>query len=34
MSEADEGENFESDEETPEVYELKDLCTLIGSKKE
>ena len=33
MSETDEGENFESDEETPEVYDLKDLCTLIGSKK-
>ena len=34
MLETDEGENFESDEETPEVYALKDLCTLIGSKKE
>ena len=34
MLETDEGENFESDEETSEVYDLKDLYTLIGSKKD
>lgn len=31
--ESDECENVEVDEETSEIYDLKDLCALIGSKK-